>query len=103
LDDVRETAADHQELMRNRYVARSEKLDPDQLQLAQEEVAQSLGAARAVVDPEAAGDRRAPACTAQPRRPCRRISLAAQYRATIWVRCALPRQKCSPKLSCCLI
>jgi transposase len=46
------------QLMRSRYGARSEKLDPDQLQLALEEVAQSLGAAQAVVDPEAAADRR---------------------------------------------
>jgi transposase len=44
------------QLMRNRYGARSEKLDPDQLQLALEEVAQSLGAAQAVVDPEALAD-----------------------------------------------
>ena len=47
------------ELMRNRYGARSEKLDPDQLQLALEEAAQSLGAAQAVVDPEAPTDRKA--------------------------------------------
>jgi transposase len=46
------------QLMRSRYGARSEKLDPDQLQLALEEVAQSLGAAQAVVDPEAAADRK---------------------------------------------
>jgi transposase len=47
------------ELMRSRYGARSEKLDPDQLQLALEEVAQSLGAAQAAVDPEAPADRKA--------------------------------------------
>jgi transposase len=47
------------ELMRSRYRARSEKLDPDQLQLALEEVAQSLGAAQAAVDPEAPADRKA--------------------------------------------
>lgn len=46
-------------LMRSRYGARSEKLDPDQLQLALEEVAQSLGVAHAVVDPEAPADRTA--------------------------------------------
>ena len=46
-------------LMRSRYGARSEKLDPDQLQLALEEVAQSLRAAQAVVDPEASADRKA--------------------------------------------
>ena len=46
-------------LMRSRYGARSEKLDPDQLQLALEEVAQSLGTAQAVVDPEAPADRKA--------------------------------------------
>src|SRR5215469_14216171 len=46
-------------LMRSRYGARSEKLDPDQLQLALEEVAQSLGAAQAVVDPEAPADGKA--------------------------------------------
>jgi transposase len=38
------------ELIRNRYGARSEKLDPDQLQLALEEVAQSLGLAQTVVE-----------------------------------------------------
>src|SRR6516165_6366052 len=47
------------ELMCSRYGARSEKLDPDQLQLALEEVAQSLGAAQAAVDPEAPADRKA--------------------------------------------
>ena len=46
-------------LMRSRYGACSEKLDPDQLQLALEEVAQSLGAAQAVVDPEAPADGKA--------------------------------------------
>src|ERR1700751_2880029 len=44
------------ELMRNRYGARSEKLAPDRLRLALEEVARSLGAAQAVVDPEAPAD-----------------------------------------------
>jgi transposase len=47
------------ELMRNRYGARSEKLDPDQLQLALEEVAQSLGLAQSVVESEPAADRKA--------------------------------------------
>jgi transposase len=46
-------------LMRSRYGAHSEKLDPDQLQLALEEVAQSLGAAQALVDPEAPADKKA--------------------------------------------
>jgi transposase len=46
-------------LMRSRYGAHSEKLDPDQLQLALEEVAQSLGAAQAAGDPEAPADRKA--------------------------------------------
>jgi transposase len=45
------------ELMRNRYGARSETLDPDQLQLALEEVAQSLGLARSDVESEPAADR----------------------------------------------
>ena len=40
--------------MRSRYGARSEKLDPDQLQLALEEVAQSLGLAQSVVETELA-------------------------------------------------
>src|SRR6516162_10859670 len=46
-------------LMRSRYGARSEKLDPDQLQLALEAVVQSLGAAPAVVDPGAPTERKA--------------------------------------------
>ena len=40
--------------MRSRYGARSEKLDPDQLQLALEEVAQSLGLAQSVVESDRA-------------------------------------------------
>ena len=46
------------DLIRNRYGARSEKLDPDQLQLALEEVAQSLGLAQSVVESEPAADGR---------------------------------------------
>src|SRR5215469_961010 len=46
-------------LIRSRYGARSEKLDPDQLQLALEEIVQSLGAAQAIVDPEASADGKA--------------------------------------------
>src|ERR1700746_2602500 len=42
------------QLMRSRYGARSEKLDPGQLQLALEEVAQSLGLAQTVVETEPA-------------------------------------------------
>ena len=38
------------QLMRSRYGAQSERLDPDQLQLGLEEVEQSLAAARAVVE-----------------------------------------------------
>ena len=45
------------QLMRDRYGARSEKLDPDQLQLALEEVAQSLGLAQTVVETEPAADK----------------------------------------------
>ena len=56
------------ELMRNRYGARSEKLDPDQLQLALEEIAQSLGAAQAVVDPEAPTDGKATGARKPPQR-----------------------------------
>jgi transposase len=44
-------------LMRSRYGARSEKLDPDQLQLALEEVAQSLGLAQTAVETEAAANK----------------------------------------------
>ena len=44
-------------LMRSRYGARSEKPDPDQLQLALEEVAQSLGLAQSVVGAEPATDK----------------------------------------------
>ena len=44
-------------LMRSRYGARSEKLDPDQLQLALEEVAQSLGLAQTVVETEPTADK----------------------------------------------
>ena len=47
------------ELMRNRYGARSEKLDPDQLQLALEEVAQSLGLTQTVVETQPAADKQA--------------------------------------------
>ena len=56
------------ELMRDRYGARSEKLDPDQLQLALEEIAQSLGAAQAVVDPEAPTDGKATGARKPPQR-----------------------------------
>ena len=45
------------QLMRNRYGARSEKLDPDQLQLALEEVAQALGLAQRLVETEPAADK----------------------------------------------
>jgi transposase len=45
------------DLIRNRYGARSEKLDPDQLQLALEEVAQSLGLAQSVLESEPSADR----------------------------------------------
>jgi len=45
------------DLIRNRYGARSEKLDPDQLQLALEEVAQSLGLAQSSVESEPAADK----------------------------------------------
>jgi transposase len=45
------------ELMRSRYGTRSEKLDPDQLQLALEEIAQSLGLAQSIVDSEPVADR----------------------------------------------
>ena len=47
------------QLMRSRYGAHSEKLDPDQLQLALEEVAQSLGLAQTVVETEPAADKQA--------------------------------------------
>ena len=47
------------QLMRSRYGAHSEKLDPDQLQLALEEVAQSLGLATSVVKAEPAADKQA--------------------------------------------
>jgi transposase len=47
------------ELMRNRYGARSETLDPDQLQLALEEVAQSLGLTQTVVETDPAADKQA--------------------------------------------
>ena len=63
-------------LMRSRYGACSEKLDPDQLQLALEEVAQSLGAAQAVVDPEAPADGKATGSASRrsaTAAPCRRI------------------------------
>jgi hypothetical protein len=40
------------QLTRSRYGAHSEKIDPDQLQFGLEEVEQSLGAARAVVEVE---------------------------------------------------
>jgi transposase len=53
------------QLVRSRYGAHSEQLDPDQLQLGLEEIEQSLGAARAVVsepptDKTAAGERKSP-------------------------------------------
>jgi len=53
------------QLLRSRYGAHSEKLDPDQLQLGLEEVEQSLGAAQAVVsepptDSKASGERQPP-------------------------------------------
>jgi len=54
------------QLVRSRYGAHSEKLDPDQLQLGLEEVEQSLGATQAGVDSEpptdkkAAGERKPP-------------------------------------------
>ena len=47
------------QLMRSRYGAHSEKLDPDQLQLGLEEVEQSLGAAQAGVDCEPPTDKKA--------------------------------------------
>jgi transposase len=47
------------QLMRGRYGAHSEKLDPDQLQLALEEVAQSLRLAQTVVETEPAADKQA--------------------------------------------
>src|SRR5215468_441515 len=49
------------ELIRNRYGARSEKLDPDQLQLALEDIAQSLGFATTVAeaaDKQVSGERK---------------------------------------------
>ena len=53
------------QLLRSRYGAHSEKLDPDQPQLGLEEVEQSLGAAQAVVsepptDSKASGERQPP-------------------------------------------
>jgi transposase len=56
------------ELMRNRYGARSEKLDPDQLQLALEEVAQSLRLAQTVVETEPAADQQVSGERQPPRR-----------------------------------
>ncbi len=47
------------QLTRSRYGAHSEKIDPDQLQLGLEEVEQSLGAARAVVEVEPPDDQKA--------------------------------------------
>ena len=47
------------QLMRSRYGARSERLDPDQLQLALEEIVQSLGLTQAVVETEPAADTQA--------------------------------------------
>jgi hypothetical protein len=44
-------------VMRSRYGARSEKLDPDQLQLALEDIAQSLGLAGSVAEAEPAADK----------------------------------------------
>jgi len=54
------------DLIRNRYGARSEKLDPDQLQLALEEVAQSLGLAQCIVESEPTADG---PLTSQPKPP----------------------------------
>jgi transposase len=47
------------QLMRSRYGAHSEKLDPDQLQLRLEEVEQSLGAAQTGVEGEPSTDQKA--------------------------------------------
>jgi transposase len=47
------------QLVRSRYGAHSEKLDPDQLQLGLEEVEQSLGAAQAGVDSAPPTDKKA--------------------------------------------
>ena len=63
-------------LMRSRYGARSERLDPDQLQLALEEVAQSLGLTQTAVETEPAADKQATGARQPPQRnrgPCRRI------------------------------
>jgi len=46
------------QLMGSRYGTRSEKLDPGQLQLALEDIAQSLGLAASVVEAEPAADKR---------------------------------------------
>jgi len=56
------------DLIRNRYGARSEKLDPDQLQLALEKVAQSLGLAQCIVESEPTADG---PLTSQPKPPQR--------------------------------
>jgi transposase len=56
------------DLLRNRYGARSEKLDPDQLQLALEEVAQSLGLAESIVENQPAADRPATSGRKPPQR-----------------------------------
>jgi transposase len=47
------------QLVRSRYGAHSEKLDPDQLELGLEEVEQSLGVAQAEVDSEPPTDKKA--------------------------------------------
>ena len=61
------------QLMRSRYGARSEQLDPDQLQLALEDLVQSLGLAQTVVEAEPAADKqvseRAKSAAEQPRGP----------------------------------
>ena len=54
------------QLMRNRYGTRSEKLDPGQLQLALEDIAQSLGLAASVVEAEPAADKRVQTSERQP-------------------------------------
>jgi transposase len=56
------------ELMRSRYGARSEKLDPDQLQLALEEVEQSLGLAATAAEAEPAADKQLTSARKPPQR-----------------------------------
>jgi len=68
------------QLMRSRYGAHSEKLDPDQLQLALEEVAQSLGLATSVVKAEPAADKQASASRrSATAAPCRRICRGSRW------------------------